>query len=77
MNRPSLLPCVLSFLAGFVAPAPLWLVLAGQPVAGIQLSLFYMSAVAIAAASAPWWTDAIENRRTARLLREHGIDVEG
>lgn len=68
MTRTDPLPCVLAFLAGAIVPIPAWLLLTGNPVAALQASILMASAVCLAAASAPWWVDWLEDRRLERDL---------
>lgn len=70
IRSPSSVSCACSFLFGAVVTAPLWLVLAGELVRGLQVSLLLASAVALLAASSPWWVDAIEQREIDRVLAQ-------
>lgn len=59
---------ILAFVFGAVFALPINLVLIGQWVRGLQVSILLASAVAILAASSPWWVDAIEQREIDRVL---------
>jgi hypothetical protein len=76
MNRRNLLPFLASFLAGAIIPIPAYLLFLVGWIPALQASLLLTSVVAIVAASAPWWVDAIEHSRNVRALRERGIELE-
>lgn len=59
-----------AFLFGFIFSAPIMLILGGHFVRGMQGSFLLTAAVAIVAATSPWWVDTIEEREIDRVLRE-------
>jgi hypothetical protein len=76
MNRFDPLPLLASFLAGAIIPIPGYLLVLAGWVPALRASLLLSSLVCIVAASAPWWTDAIETRRNLRILRDRGITLK-
>ncbi len=76
MSRIDPLPFFASFLAGAIIPIPGYLLVLVGWAPALQASLLLTALVAIVAASAPWWVDAIEHRRNVCMLRERGIELE-